>query len=308
MKFLKGMALGFVGFFLFISLPVSGLCITLYNTILNSDFVIAEINKLNVTEVVRAYVNEQLYNQDSFYASAIDTTLTHEKIWIDQQISQTVSKSYEYLLGNSDILTFNFLLDEVKQNLSANLEKSILSSPPPEYLLLSQPEKDLYLANLKQQIQDTVPSHYMVEINQDLIGSDGMELLRQVKAGIQCFKTASIILIIFIALLILITAVILRKLWEIWRVLGIILILDGVFGGIFYFMFKLGMPYLIHTADLPVQVNSWFTVLINDFISPFGIFNLIILLVGGICLSVSFIIKDRRAVTSSLPPISNPSD
>ncbi len=57
MKVLKGMALGLVGFFLFVALIILGLAFTVNSTILNPQFVLNEVEKLDVTAVAQQIVN-----------------------------------------------------------------------------------------------------------------------------------------------------------------------------------------------------------------------------------------------------------
>jgi hypothetical protein len=298
-KVLKGMALGFSGFFLFFSLQFLGFLITLNVSILNPDFVIREVEKLDATEVARTYLKDQLSNGDFLYASAIDTTLSQEKPWINQQIRQTIITSYDYLLGASDRLSYNFQLEEVKQSMSGNLARAVLNSPPPEYQKLSPQQKDQYILNLKKEIQEQIPSSYDLEINQTIVGADGMKLLQQIKEAIGYFKTVFLILIVFAVLMMLLIGLIQRKLSGISRVLGIIFLINGVLGGITYFILKLGIPHFVQLNELPTQVNSWLLVLINDCLAPVGMFSLIVLLTGVICLTASFMFKPRQDITFS---------
>ena len=53
MNVLKGLALGLLGFLLFVSLSTLGLAITLNQTILNPDFVVAEMDKLDASSLIK---------------------------------------------------------------------------------------------------------------------------------------------------------------------------------------------------------------------------------------------------------------
>lgn len=299
MSLLKGIALGLAGFFLFVSLSILGLFVTLNVTILNPDFIVSETEKLDITGIVSTYIKDQLSNLDQSYISALDATITQEKPWIYQQIKKSVYASYDYLLGASDQLHFDIPLGEIKQNLSDNLVQSILRSPPPEYQRLVPQDKEVYLHNLKQQIQEAIPSNYNLEINRDIIGADGIKVLKNIKEGIRYFKTAFWVIICFIVLMILLIALIERRIRGIFRVLGIIFLISGVLEIVTYFVLKLVLPLLIPASDLPAQINSWLPIFINDLVSPAGLFGLIVLLPGGICLTTSFLVKEEKAAISS---------
>jgi hypothetical protein len=299
MNFLKDMAIGLVGFFLFVSLSVLGLFLTLNFTILNPDFIISEAEKFDISEFARTYIKDQLSDLDQSYITALEATITQEKPWIDQQIKKSVYTTYDYLLGASDQLQFDISLGEVKENLSSNLVKSVLQSPPVEFQRLVPQDKEVYLHNLKQQIQDAIPSNYQLKINKDVIGTEGMQALQQIKEAIGYFKAAHIFLICFVVLMILLVALIERKIQGTFRELGIILLVTGAFGLISYFILKQGIPVIMQPNEFPVQVNLWLTSLITDTLSPAGMFSLIVLLVGCICLIVSLLIKKEKAVVSS---------
>ena len=51
MKVLKGLALSLLGTLLFLSLAVFGLVLTINQTILNPDFVVSQVNKLDISSL-----------------------------------------------------------------------------------------------------------------------------------------------------------------------------------------------------------------------------------------------------------------
>ena len=58
MKVLKGFALGLLGFILFLSLTALGLAIMLNSTVLNADFVVSEVNKVDISSLANDYINQ----------------------------------------------------------------------------------------------------------------------------------------------------------------------------------------------------------------------------------------------------------
>jgi hypothetical protein len=291
MKILKGMALGFVGFFLFISLPFLGILISLNTTLLNPDFIVKEIYKLDITEIVRDYINTELPPEASAYSSAIDDTLTQEKPWINQQINLIVHHAYDYLLGNIDELKFNVDLEEVKVNVSNNIINSIQNNPPADFQKLSSQEKALYLSDLKKQIQDNVPSNYEININEELIGQDGVNALLQVKNILGILRISFWILIIMILVFIFLIILIQKEIRGSIRTLGVIFLIDGILCGISYFVLKILILLYLSAFNLPLNINSWITVFINDLFCPWGVYSLVIAVLGLAGLVVSFFIK-----------------
>ena len=273
-----------------------GLFITLNSTILNPNFAVKEIQNLDVTEIAREYIKEQLSGEAIYYSSAIDNTLIQEKPWIDQQIKQIIFNSYDYFLGATDRLLFVFPLEEIKPILINNVMDSILLSPPPEYRNLSVQEKEQYLAELKSQLQVRIPSSYELDIDQSLIGQDNMQALEQIKQGIVYFRISFWILISSILVIIGLSALIQKQAKGFSRMMGISFLAAGAVCGTIYFIVKLAIPLNIQ-SELTVQISTWLPVFIGDLLSPLGIFSLIVFTVGGICLAVSFLIHSHPRIT-----------
>ena len=59
MKILKGLALGLLSFLLFLSLSLFGVLLMLNLTILNPDFVISELNRLDTSAIAEEFLSQQ---------------------------------------------------------------------------------------------------------------------------------------------------------------------------------------------------------------------------------------------------------
>ena len=53
MQFLKSLAISLLSFLLFLSLSIFGLAFMLSQTILNPDFVVAELNQLDISSLIK---------------------------------------------------------------------------------------------------------------------------------------------------------------------------------------------------------------------------------------------------------------
>jgi hypothetical protein len=296
-KILKGIGLGLLGFFLFIGLPCFGLVLTLNSTIFNPDFALKEIQGVDINETLREVVKSQLPSDVQNYASAIFDTLEQERPWIDEQIHNIVLDSYDFLRGNSGMLKLSISFNEIKQILTDNLVAAIIKSPPPEYQILSPQEQDLFILDLKKQIEEAMPANYVLEVNRDLIGQENMNLLQYAREIFKFFRTTFWILAGIIVLMLVLIILIEKKVRGILRILGIIFILDGILCGITYLIAKYVIPLYLPTEEITSQIHNWLTRLINDILSPFGWFSLVVLLLGGICLIMSFFIHTKIILT-----------
>jgi hypothetical protein len=127
-----------------------------------------------------------------------------------------------------------------------------------------------------------------------------MRILLQIKGFIGGYYIAYWILIGFIVLMIGLIALILRKIRGITRVLGIIFLVNGVLCGITYVILKIVISQNIPITELPARVIDWLILLINNLVSPFGIFSLVVLIVGGICLIISLVVKDNPELNKEI--------
>ncbi len=104
MNFLKGLALGLLSFLLFLSLSIFGLVFMLNSTVLNPNFITAEINRLDVSTLVKE-VEEVLSEQmgEEEFPEELTTTMiaTIDKLEapVKEQVSAAIHSTYDYLLG-----------------------------------------------------------------------------------------------------------------------------------------------------------------------------------------------------------------
>ena len=101
MKVLKGIALGIICFFLFLSLLLTGLVYTLNNTALNPDFLIQEIEQFDYNSLLVDILEDQIPSEYGAYTPALQAALIELKPWIDEQIGVTVIEFYDYLHNKS---------------------------------------------------------------------------------------------------------------------------------------------------------------------------------------------------------------
>ena len=145
MKLLKGLGLGLLSFLLFLSLSTFGWAFTLNSTILNSNFVTSQLDKLDVAVLVEEIISEQ---DDEEAVSAeletalVDTIAELEPV-IKEGIANTIEPIYDYLKGKSEsidlaqIIRDNLLSSEVIASLVdeldiASLATEIISEQIPE--------------------------------------------------------------------------------------------------------------------------------------------------------------------------------
>ncbi len=108
MKFLKGLALSLLISLLFLSISAFGLAFTLNHTILNPDFVVSQIDRLDISSLAAEVITEEI-PQEELRATLIDT-ITKLEPKVKEQVSAAIYSVYDYLLGKSQSLDLALML------------------------------------------------------------------------------------------------------------------------------------------------------------------------------------------------------
>lgn len=295
MKFLKGLVLTLLSFLLFLSLSIFGFVFTLNNTILNPDFVVSELDKLDITSLVRDLVSEQIATQIppglEFMAEVIDDTIADLDPWIKEQTRNAIYSGYDYFLGKSQSLNLVISLEPVKEKLRDNAWAALLKSPPPELAMLPQTMWEQYFNQFYEEFAGQIPSTF--EFNQEPLSPEVSAQLEQVREAISYTQQGYNVLIGFIALLVLGIILLNRQVRGTTRKLGTIFLTYGAsqYAGIFVAKHFAG-PQLAQ-LPIPSQLQAWLPQLVNDFLAPLEMFSLGLLIGGVVLLIVSFVYKPR---------------
>ena len=291
MKFLKGLVLSLLSFLLFLSLSIFGFAFTLNNTILNPDFVISELDKLDVTSLARDLVSEQIATQIppglEFMAEVIDDTIADLDPWIREELSKAIYSGYDYFLGKSQSLNLVISLEPVKEKLRDNAWEALLKSPPPELAMVPQTMWEPVFDQLYEEFAGQIPSTF--EFSQETLSPEVQAPLEQVRKAISYAQLSNNVLIGFMALLILGIILINRQVRGTTRELGTIFLTYGAFqyAGIFAAKHFAG-PQLAQ-LPIPSQLQAWLPQLVGDFLAPLEMFSLGLLIGGVVLLIVSFV-------------------
>jgi len=291
MKFLKGLVLSLLSFLLFLSLSISGFAVTLNNTILNPDFVVSELDKLDITSLARDLVSEQLTEQippeASFMVDVIDETIADLDPWIREELSNAIYSGYDYFLGKSQSLNLVISLEPVKEKLRENAWEALLKSPPPELAMLPQAMWEPLFDQLYEEFAGQIPSSF--EFNESSLPPEVIATLEQVRQAISYSQLSYKVLIGFMLLLILGIILINRQVRGTTRELGTIFLTYGAFqyAGIFVAKHFAG-PQLAQ-LPIPPQLQAWLPQLVSDFLAPLEMFSLGLLIGGVVLLIVSFV-------------------
>lgn len=289
MNFVKGLAVGLLSFLLFLSLSVFGLALTLNQTLLNPDFVVAEVNKLDVSALAQEMIGQQIPQEEEFMAEVLADTVADLEPWIKEQASDITHASYDYLMGRSRSLSLVIPLEPVKDSLKDNLRQAILQSPPPELAGASPAEIEQFINETFQEYTEDIPSTF--EFDENSLPTEVQATLPQIRQAIGYFEIAYWGLIGFMLLLVLGIILINRNVKSTTRGLGITFLSYGVleYAGIFIANRLLGTQ--LTQFDLPPSLQTWLPQFFGDFLTPLEMFSIGLAVAGVVLIIVSIIYK-----------------
>lgn len=292
MKFLKGLAITLLSSLLYLSLVALGLAFTLNSTILNPDFVVSEVDKLDVTSLAGEVISEQIPAEGEFMTEVIDDVIADLEPWIKEQASLAIYSGYDYLLGESQSLNLVISLEPMKESLRGSLWQSFQQSLPPELAGLPPAQAEQYFDEFYQEFSQQIPPTF--EINESLLGPEVSAQLEQVRQIIGYAQLTYKALIGLILLLILCIILINREVRKTTRGIGISFLTCGVveYAGIFFI--KRFAPTQIAQFDIPSYLRGWLPQFLDNFLAPLEMFSIGLMAGGVALLIVSFVYKRRQ--------------
>jgi hypothetical protein len=293
MKFLKGFALFILGSLLFLSLSTFGIALMLNQTILNPDFIVSQVEKLDIPALAEDMLSEQIHPEgEELTGEVVSNTIADLEPWMKVQASDAAYAFYDYLEGRSPSLSLTVPLEPVKESLRDNLREVILQSPPPELEGLSPDEIEGYVDGYYQQIAQEIPSTF--ELNEASLPPESMVLLEQARQIIGYFNLSYTALLGLILLLILLIILVNREVRGSTRIIGVNCLVCGALSYLGVFAAKNLSGTLLVQADMPPYIQTWIPQFLRDTLAPLEIYSIGLAAVGVILLIVSFAYKPRQ--------------
>jgi hypothetical protein len=283
MRFLKGLALGLVGLLLLVSLPVLGAATTLNFTLLNPSFVKSEVKQIDLQAVVPAILKDSLPMDMQPYLKNLGRLIPDIKPWLDNQTDYLITQGYRYLKDQTAQLNLVIETESIKPIVVKWAADTYLSTLTPTQ------SQSTDLSQISQQVIQTLNAVWpsSIAINADTLGGETMLVIGQVKKVVEYWQTGFYLICVFTALCIVFVMIILRKMKDILRMLGIIFLIPGGLGILAYYL-MLYSPKNILLAEVPDAVRIWIFKAFNDLINPWGIYSALLLIAGVVMLVASF--------------------
>jgi len=253
----KKAAIGFLSFLLFCSLSVFGATFAMNRTILNPDFVIAQIDRLDVSSLVEEVAGGQ------FPLGQIPADL---EPWIREQTHTVVYAGYDYLLGKSERLSVVIDLEPVRGSLEESMGVAGLIPPTIE----------INATMIRMMSPETMD---MLEEARRYIGYE--QLAYRISMGAMI---GIIVGLVFLH----------RRVKGAARSIGIPCLSCGI--PYFVATLLAGTFATILLAQLPPspQLQGWLMQSINDLLAPLRMYSIGLMAAGIALLVLSVVYKERR--------------
>jgi hypothetical protein len=292
MKFLKGFALFILGSLLFFSLSTFGIAFMLNQTVLNPDFIVSQVDRLDINALAEDMLSQQVLPEgEELMDEVVSNTIADLEPWIKEKAADAAYSIYDYLEGRSQNLSLVISLEPVKTSLRENLREAFLESLPPELEGLPPDMIESYFDEYYQQIAQAIPPTF--ELNEASMGAEGMALLEQTKQIIDYFNLSYTALIGIILLVILLIILVSREVRGSTRGLGINFLTCGVLSFLGTFAAEKLMGPILLQANMPPYLETWLPQLLSDVLAPLVTYSIVLASVGVILLIVSFAYKPR---------------
>jgi hypothetical protein len=298
----------------FIGLLSLALC--LQGTVLNADFVAAEIQKLDMSAVATEMLSQHssdalsgtITNLSSDYLSGKTTELsqaqiyasesieeTLEDLWpsLSEQVNTAVYSVYDYFLGEQADLAVVIPLENLQESLEQHLKEAVLNSPPPELAGASQQQLDMYAETVYQQQFSHVPAEVTIASSTTIkYFSIPLSDIRRVTV---LLPVVPIVLLGIVLLLILGVILADRNFKNIFWNLGITLIISTLVGHL-YVLLAREAGIRVSRVDLLPTLNIWIIQVASDFLAFInGPFTIMLVIGGAMVLVALFFILLHKA-------------
>ncbi len=289
----KRAAIGFLSFLLFLSLSAFGLGFTANRTVLNPDFVISQLDRLDVPSLVEGMLIERIPEEMGFMAEYLDDVVADLGPWIRDQATTAVYAGYDYLLGKSESLSLVIDMEPMKESLRDSAWQAFLESPPLELSGIPSAEVERYFNEFYREFSEQIPP--TIEINESMISPEIMARLEQARRYIGYLQLAYRISIGAMIAIIVGLVFLHRRVKGATRSIGIPCLTCGISIYVSTVVIKYLAGMQMIQIGLPAQLQAWLPQFLNDALAPMQMFGIGLMAVGTALLIVSVVYKRRQS-------------
>jgi len=273
-------------------------------TVLNPDFVVAQLDKLDLSLLTKQLLKDQIPQQVEFTGEFLSDIVADLEPEIKTQARGLIYSGYDYFTGKSQELKLSISLISVKEKLRTKIFENQARIIPAYLSTAPQSTIDQYLDDIYKDTTRNVTDR--LEYSQSSWGRDVKQTLENISLTVGYFILGYRVLIGLILFLIMGLFIFLRPARAAVRVLGIISLCAGLVQLLLYFGVMGITRYELTQLSLPLALQSWLPSLIDDFLMSLAIVSAAIFITGIVLVIVARKPKHRKhteteAITSVEP-------
>jgi len=302
----KRAGMAFLSFLLFVSLSVFGMGYVMNQTLLNPEFAIEQVGKLDIPALAEDMVGdmvqvEGLSGELSFVGAAIDNTIEDLGPWLDEQTDTAVYAAYDYILGRTDSLSIIVDIRPALESLEENMRQEFLTSPPSGLAGMPSAQLGQVFDQFYGDFAGGIPP--TIELNEstlNAISPDIIDMLSQARLYIGYFQTAYRISIGVMIGSILGLIFLHRRVRGATRSIGVPFLVSGISGMIAVMFAGRFAGAFIAGAGLPAELQGWMVQLMRDVFDPMRTLSIAFLATGIALLIVSVAYKRGQSADDEM--------
>jgi len=292
MNAVRGFFAGVFCFILFDVLVFLGLIITVNVTLLNPDFVTAELEKLDVYSVVIEQARSELPGQEFIGAETVDEIVTELTPWFEEQADNVIREIYAYLKEDQE-LNLVISLEPVRDTVKDKIRQALFDSLPPQLQGAPQSMIDAFMTQVYEGVDDFIPATF--QLSETSAGQQFAAQLQQVKQVVDYIDTVYKALIIAAVVLALMIALV--HWWQpkpITRSMGITFILVGaacIIGSLLDVWLVQALSNIVGESSVLLGLQSKLPQLASDLTAPVRMYGIGFLVSGIVLVAISFLFR-----------------
>jgi hypothetical protein len=266
--------------------------------LLDPDFVVAQVEKLDVAALVEEMTDFQLSGEvppeAAFLEEALRNAIAESEPQLKEQVNAAIYSGYDYLLGKSDQLNMVFSFEPIKADLKDRLWllfQQNTESLPPEVAALPPEMLEQYFEQFYQQFEAGMPSEFVID--ESSVPPEIMPLVDMAREYTRYTEMAYYGLIGLMILLVLLLILVHRSVKGVTRELGVTFL---IYGAIEYASVWAAQRYMpgMPMPDIPPSIQAWLNGFIADLMAPMQVLGIGLMAAGAALIIVSIVYPRLR--------------
>ena len=283
MNILKGLLAFFCGLLLTVALLVLGICITVYATVLNPDFIAREVATLDIYDTIIDQIQGDLQMQETYglvdaiaFDEMVEEILNDARPWLEEQTQLVIYKGLAYIKGQ-EALNITISQIPLKSAIEEQMNEHLGSILTPE---VGEIPVDIDITSLFD--LSGIPDHYV--INESSLDAGIVDYLHMARRTVEYFRLAYIFSVVIGILSIIVISW--ARGWYIRptvRYLRTPFILSGIACTFLALAIRISNAIsrqFMDSADMIFNLQANLTKVIADVTFPLLIYGIAILVIG----------------------------